>query len=268
MTSRVSATGAESLSSGTQPVTESRPHSHSIGGVAGCSLLEGVGRDIGLAAGEDIPLKPNALNRPNSSRKDCDPAIEGQSVAPAGEVEPVAVSQHHAKVPTLAAMTTFKTGIRQRNVEKVRPSASTRVKDRPSGSRGCSPEVGSTISTPLPSGLMLTRRSSSDVAVSKAVALLRPWTRIGPEQERGGRATRDRVGRWMCNAYCLTIDLVSIMEDFADLRIKIRFSEGRPKYRGAAGRQDHRRRANRQDGRRGARRRRSRQSALELARAE
>ncbi|UCI05234.1 SOS response-associated peptidase [Mesorhizobium sp. B1-1-8] len=32
----------------------------------------------------------------------------------------------------------------------------------------------------------------------------------------------------MCNDYRLTVDLASIMEDFADLKIKIRFSEGRP----------------------------------------
>lgn len=32
----------------------------------------------------------------------------------------------------------------------------------------------------------------------------------------------------MCNDYRLHIDVASIVEDFADLKIKIRFSEGRP----------------------------------------
>jgi putative SOS response-associated peptidase YedK len=41
-------------------------------------------------------------------------------------------------------------------------------------------------------------------------------------------AQGDRAGGWMCNDYRLTVDLASIMEDFADLKIKIRFSEGRP----------------------------------------
>ncbi len=32
----------------------------------------------------------------------------------------------------------------------------------------------------------------------------------------------------MCNDYRLHVDVASIVEDFADLKIKIRFSEGRP----------------------------------------
>jgi putative SOS response-associated peptidase YedK len=32
----------------------------------------------------------------------------------------------------------------------------------------------------------------------------------------------------MCNDYRLRVDIASIMEDFADLKIRIRFSEGRP----------------------------------------
>lgn len=32
----------------------------------------------------------------------------------------------------------------------------------------------------------------------------------------------------MCNDYCLHVDVASIVEDFADLKIRIRFSEGRP----------------------------------------
>lgn len=34
----------------------------------------------------------------------------------------------------------------------------------------------------------------------------------------------------MCNDYRLLVDLASVMEDFADLKIKIRFSEGRPNF--------------------------------------
>jgi putative SOS response-associated peptidase YedK len=33
----------------------------------------------------------------------------------------------------------------------------------------------------------------------------------------------------MCNDYRLTVDVASIVEDFADLKIKIRFGEGTPK---------------------------------------
>lgn len=37
------------------------------------------------------------------------------------------------------------------------------------------------------------------------------------------------MGPWaMCNDYRLHVDVASIVEDFADLKIKIRFSEGRP----------------------------------------
>ena len=32
----------------------------------------------------------------------------------------------------------------------------------------------------------------------------------------------------MCNDYRLTVDLASIIDEFADLKIKIRFDEGRP----------------------------------------
>jgi putative SOS response-associated peptidase YedK len=35
----------------------------------------------------------------------------------------------------------------------------------------------------------------------------------------------------MCNDYRLMVDVASIAEDFADLKIKIRFSEGTPKAR-------------------------------------
>ena len=32
----------------------------------------------------------------------------------------------------------------------------------------------------------------------------------------------------MCNDYRLMVDVASIMEEFAELKIKIRYSEGRP----------------------------------------
>ena len=72
----------------------------------------------------------------------------------------------------------------------------------------------------------------------------------------------------MCNDYRLLVDAASIAEDFSDLKITIRFSEGVPNLEA---REDIRITdlgVDRQDDRRRARRRRLGAAALELARPE